>query len=352
MVMKCNQYYLFKFVIFLPIITSCIKLPIVEEPELAQLPVVITTNIFNNLPASNACFNDSSCFTYYSVTIGGRIISDGGAPITERGVFWGIDPNSTTEKCYSTKDGEGVGEFKSLLFTPEPNTSYYVRAYATNSCGTSYGEVISFVQWLNIAGPVLTDTCGNTYKTVKIGNQIWMAENLKTTKYRDGTPIPFVGGVFIREPEKHPFYSWYANDSLQYCNPYGALYSFQTVINDKGICPTGWRLPIPDDVIYLGRYLGPSSLVSGGRMKTTGTEYWKEPNRGANNLSGFSALPGGWRYGDGSWKGLGYRGYYWGPPDDNSAQGFTLNTEWGDVAGFGPTAYNKKLACSVRCIKE
>jgi uncharacterized protein (TIGR02145 family) len=123
----------------------------------------------------------------------------------------------------------------------------------------------------------LTDVDGNQYKVVKIGNQTWMAENLKSTHYRNGTKIPG--------------YKCYNDDSLTYKAIYGVLVTWNTASSDK-YCPTGWHLPSNNEWTTLNTYLGGTS-IAGGKLKETGTIHWKDPNAGATNESGFSALPGG-----------------------------------------------------------
>ncbi len=126
----------------------------------------------------------------------------------------------------------------------------------------------------------VSDIEGNTYKTIKIGTQTWMAENLKTTKYKDGSEIPNItnNGDYDNNP---------ANSET-----YGRLYNWYTVDDDKGVCPEGWHVPDDAEYTVLTDYLGGES-VAGGKMKETGTEHWNSPNTGATNESGFTGLPRG-----------------------------------------------------------
>jgi uncharacterized protein (TIGR02145 family) len=132
------------------------------------------------------------------------------------------------------------------------------------------------------------DIDGNVYKTVQIGKQTWMAENLKTTRLNDGTVIPLVTG-YTEWPEWHEIgYCWYMNDSANK-EMYGALYNYYTVITEK-ICPLNWHVPVADEWLLLKHFLGDNAV--GGKLKEAGTVHWPPPNAGATNSSGFTALPG------------------------------------------------------------
>ncbi|MFC0876472.1 FISUMP domain-containing protein [Saccharicrinis sp. FJH2] len=143
----------------------------------------------------------------------------------------------------------------------------------------------------------VTDAVGNTYNTVTIGNQVWMKENLKTTKFNDGTPIPEVTDNNGWSAANTPAYCWYNNDSNTYKAIYGALYNWQTMNSGK-LCPTGWHVPSNEEWHVLENFLGNS--VAGGKIKST-TNDWRTPNVGATNESGFTALPAGYRGSVGSY---------------------------------------------------
>lgn len=138
--------------------------------------------------------------------------------------------------------------------------------------------------------PTVTDADGNTYSTVKIGTQIWIGENLKTTKYNDGTSIPLVTDDIAWTALTTPAYCWYNND-VGNKNTYGALYNWYTVNTNK-LCPIGWHVPTDAEWTTITIYLG--SLVT-GRLKESGTTHWQMPNTDAINDSKFTALPGGIR---------------------------------------------------------
>lgn len=164
---------------------------------------------------------------------------------------------------------------------------------------------------------IVTDIDGNVYNTVTIGTQVWMKENLKTTKYNDGTAIPLV----IDSPDwsnlKTPGYTWNicGNNEDSIIAIYGALYNWYTVNTGK-LCPTGWHVPSDNEWTTLITYLGGEN-VAGGKLKA-GTADWGSPNIGATNESGFTALPGGVCYADGDYSGIGGDGFWWSSSEYNT----------------------------------
>ena len=146
----------------------------------------------------------------------------------------------------------------------------------------------------------ISDVDGNVYKIVLIGKQWWMAENLRTTKFNDRTPIPLktANADWLKSSQDGlPSYSWYDNN-ISNKGTYGALYNWYVIDassnGGKNVCPDGWKVPTDEDWTTLTNQLGGLN-VAGGNLKDTGTSYWKEPNTGANNQSGFTGLPGGAR---------------------------------------------------------
>ena len=164
---------------------------------------------------------------------------------------------------------------------------------------------------LSIATQGVTDYDGNHYSSVLIGSQIWMAENLKTIKYNDGTAIPLVTDATEWSNLTTHGYCWYNNDEATYGDTYGALYNWYTV-ETGNLCPTGWHVPTDAEWTELIDYLGGES-VAGGKLKETGTTHWNSPNPGATNETGFTTLPGGYRADfNGSSGDIGNGGYWCG----------------------------------------
>jgi len=140
----------------------------------------------------------------------------------------------------------------------------------------------------------MTDKDGNIYKTILIGKQTWMVENLKTTKYNDGTSIPFVSDATSWSTLSTPACCWQQNDPARKVT-YGALYNWYTVNTGK-LCHKGWHVPSDEEWMALTDYLGGEN-VAGGKLKESGFKHWYSPNTGATNEVAFSALPGGERLG-------------------------------------------------------
>jgi uncharacterized protein (TIGR02145 family) len=193
----------------------------------------------------------------------------------------------------------------------------------------------------------LTDTDGNVYGTLTIGSQVWMSENLKTTKFNDGTDIPLVTDNSEWGSLTSPAYCWYENDEETYKNLYGGYYTWYAVNTDK-LCPAGWHVPSQDEWATLIDYLGGAD-VAGGKLKTTGTEYWNSPNTDATNESGFSGLPGSQR--PNIFSTLGNNGRWWSNTEStsNSAHAYVL---YHDEAVIRRNSTTKRNGLNVRCIKD
>ncbi len=243
---------------------------------------------------------------------GGNITDNGGSTVTVRGVVWNTSPNPTISNSKTT-DGSGTGSYVSNLTALSPSTTYYVRAYATNSTGTAYGNQQTFTT--TATSQTVTDIDGNTYNTVQIGTQVWMSENLKTSRYRNGGSIPYVVGNADWQALTTGAWSNYGHDAAN--DPiYGKLYNWYTTLGDT-LCPAGWGVPTDAEWTTLTTYLGGES-VAGGKMKSIGTAYWNSPNTGATNESGFSVLPGGCRSNDGSFNDIRLYAFFWSATESDS----------------------------------
>jgi uncharacterized protein (TIGR02145 family) len=207
--------------------------------------------------------------------------------------------------------------------------------------------LILYLGVIGVKAQTVKDIDGNVYKTVTIYTQVWMAENLRTTKYNNGQSIPMVIDDTVWSNLNTPGY-WCYKDSA-YAQTYGALYNWYTVNTGK-LCPTGWHVPTDYEWTTLTLYIGGES-VAGGKLKETGTTHWVSPNNGATNETGFTALPGGARFYDGRLDGLGRQGYWWSATLSHTDFAFfRLISYWGgNLISF---ENNVKFGYSVRCVKD
>jgi uncharacterized protein (TIGR02145 family) len=208
----------------------------------------------------------------------------------------------------------------------------------------------------------VTDASGNTYPTVTIGTQVWMAENLRTTKYRDGSNIPVVtdntqwaNNWNNGNPLQQPMMCWYNNDQATYtANKFGALYNWYAINpatnGNKNVCPTGWHVPTDAEWTTLTTFLGGQN-VAGGNMKSTGTQYWSSPNTDATNSSGFSGLPGGFRVSNGVFDNFGLNGNWWSSTETSTVSAWNRRLGY-SLGGVYRYDYVKAYGFSVRCVKD
>jgi len=318
-------------VLFIVIMTDC-------KNEKAILPEVITTDVIVVTPISASC--------------SGEVISAGSTKLIEKGVCWSKSPSPTIADSTASADlYPYLVSFELRIDGLTSEATYYVRAYATGEAGTSYGGELSFTTPADLTGETgtVTDADGNIYPTIGIGSQIWMAENLKTTKYNDGASIPLVSDNTAWSLLFTPAYCWYNNDELSNKNTYGALYNWYTVGKGK-LCPVGWHVPNNSEWAVLASYLG-GPQVAGGKMKVPGTDYWKSPNAGATNSSGFSALPGGGRASYGEFGGRRTDEIFW------TSSGKTSTSAWyQDISALNTELFKGAntilMGLSIRCIRD
>jgi len=227
--------------------------------------------------------------------------------------------------------------------------SFTIKAEAIDEVEEKTSDEISLTIVSGFSGGTLTDIDGNVYSTVQIGDQEWMAENLKTTTYNEGTTIDLVTNHTAWKNYTTGAYCWYDNDQAAYANIYGALYNWYAV-NTSDLCPDGWHVPTDEEWTELTDYLG-GAEIAGGKMKAAGTTYWSSPNEGATNLSGFSALPGGTRNYDLNFSGLNTSAHFW----SSTEAGFDLVWYRGlyyDDVDVNRFDYQKDQGFSVRCVSD
>lgn len=325
---------------FIIVILSIVILTIVacdngSEPPQVSIPVLTTSEVIG--------------ISSTSASSGGNITSDSGAAITTRGVCWSTNQNPIITDSKTT-NGSGTGNFTSNLTGLVANTVYNVRAYAINSVGTGYGNAISFTTLITTDSEnTVTDIDGNVYRTVKIGNQVWMAENLKTTKYRNGNPIPNVTVDATWFNLTTGAYCNYDNDS-NIASIYGKLYNWYAVNDSRNIAPIGWHVPSHNEWLVLENYLGGAN-IAGGKLKEAGISHWQSPNTGATNHVGFTAFPGGYRNPDGPFRHLGDIGFWWTSTLSDMNKALRLTLRYFDCT-MDWNQYYLMGGMSVRCIKD
>ncbi len=291
----------------------------------------------------------ASVITSTTASSGGNITADGGAAITARGVCWSTSANPTIALSTKTSNGTGTGTFSSSLTGLTANTFYYVRSYATNSVGTVYGNQVSF-STATSSNP--TDADGNVYNTVTIGNQLWMKENLKTSKYRNGDPIPTNLSNFDWQNTTSGAYAIYNNDVANNAT-YGKLYNWYAVADSRNLCPVGWHVPSDAEWTTLINFLG-GIYEAGGKLKST-SSLWTAPNTGATNESGFSGLPGGVRNvnNNGNFTNFGTDGAWWSSSPYTTADSWYFGLSYSVGSSYlGNLGVNKAFGFSVRCLRD
>ncbi len=295
-----------------------------SEPELTTMPVIYVDQ--------------------QTVLCDGIVTSDGGASVTETGICWSTSHNPTTANDKII--GTGPQSYTCMLGGLTTNTQYYVRAYAINSEGTAYGAEITFRTWND---EMVTDIDGNTYHTVTIGGQIWLVENLNVTHYRNGDPIEWISD----NPE------WEGFTSGAYCDyenepgnaaTFGRLYNWFAVADNRNIAPEGWHVSMDADWTVLANYLGGDGMA-GGKLKEAGMSHWLDPNSGATNETGFSALPGGFREYGGLYDYINWGGGWWTSTEDNPNDAWIRYLDYGAIDVW-VALEDKRYGRSVRCVKD
>lgn len=278
-----------------------------------------------------------------------------------------MDAGTLTNATFTVSNGVTAGPVsysnKVATLTPSasltPNTSYTatISTGAKDVAGTPLAQEFSW-SFTTANPPTLTDIDGNVYQTVAIGSQVWMKENLKVTHYRNSDPILHVTDNTV----------WFGSASGAYCNydnnpdnvsTYGRHYNGFVLNDSRGIAPNGWHIPSDDEWLTLERQLGMSNNQSilngwrgtteGGKLKAQG--YWASPNAGATNTSGFTALPAGFRYPNGSFQSLSLYSGFWTSSLSGTefAYARTLSS---DTAAVYRAGYDKKQGMSIRCVKD
>jgi uncharacterized protein (TIGR02145 family) len=282
---------------------------------------------------SNVCENSIQC--------GGSVNYGIGYSVTEKGICYSSDKIPT---IYDHKiiDKSGNGTFSLTINGLDPLKEYFFRAYVISSAGTIYGNLVYY-------NPQIIDYDGNSYKTITVGSQTWMAENLRVTHYRNGEPISNVSdNTNWSELVSGAFCSY--DNNPENALTYGNLYNYYAVTDNRNICPEGWHIPSESEWEVLINSLGGDSLA-GGKLKEKGTDYWLNPNISASDEIMFTALPGGYRTADGIFGGIGTKGSWWTSTraDDKIAWNHDISYNFPLLNIRGS---EMKMGLSIRCIKD
>jgi len=299
--------------------------------------------VFTTVAAPSLTTTEASQVTAIAAISGGNILTDGGYTITSRGVCWSTSQNPTIINSH-TSDGSGIGSYTSNITGLNQATTYFVRAYATNSLGTNYGNQVSFTT--EELTSFIDSRDGTEYSTVQIGNQIWMAENLKYLPY---VYAPSSGSNTLKYYYVYNFSGTIvsAAKATSNYNTYGVLYNWTAALS---ACPTGWHLPSDSEWTELSDYLGGES-VAGGKLKETGTSHWSNPNTGATNETDFTALPGGYRSTSNSFYSLGTYGYFWSSTLSTSTNAIDRRLNSINIQ-MNKADVVKENGFSIRCVKN
>jgi len=200
-----------------------------------------------------------------------------------------------------------------------------------------------FISHAQTIGKGVTDVDGNSYKTIHLGKQEWMMDNLKVTKYKNGQPIPHIQDSIVWNAWKNGAYVFYKNDTK-----HGILYNWMVINDPRGVCPNGWHIPASNEWDSLAKFLGGDEFA-GGKMKAK--LHWETPNTSATNESGFHALPKGMYGVNGSFNNIGKNAYWWSSTEHG------VSSAWGREIGFNESALfaghgDKRDGLSVRCLKD
>ena len=325
------------------------------------------TSTPNNITTSNDAL--ISGFDCAGVKLSGALIKDkeasnvsakisyaggnGKSYLTKYHMSNGVLGLSATLLAGTLVNGEGTLVYTISGTPTSSGTANFVIDLGGKSCSITI-TVDDFAQAICKPGPNITDAEGNSYKTVYIGTQQWMAENLKVSKYNDNSTIPNITDNTQWSNLITGAWAYYNNDAANNIK-YGKLYNWYAISSiktgNKNVCPTGWHVPTDSEWTVLIDYLGGVS-EAGGKMKEVGTTSWNSPNTDATNTSLFNGLPGGFRDGNGSFSDIGGYGDWWSSTENFTNNGLDRYLNY--YNGFAYRSYNdgKQVGLSVRCLRD
>jgi uncharacterized protein (TIGR02145 family) len=295
----------------------------------------ITTNVVSNIQPLSA-------------SGGGNITNDGGAAITERGIVYATAANPTISN-FKIPAGTGTGTFTATISPLASQQTYYVKAYATNSYGTSYGNQVQF----NAASAnTLTDIEGNVYPYVTIGSQNWMASNLKVTKYKNGDPVTngYATASFAWSSTTQGAFTFPSGDPSKK-DSFGLLYNRFAIDDTRGVCPTGWHMPTDDEwkALEINQGMSSSDADLTGVYRGTIAPKLREGGTSGLNLQ----FAGYLFHVDGSYGDFRRQGFYYSStPGTSTTRYYRSLTVSSDPNAAGVYRTYNRYAMSVRCVKD
>ena len=243
----------------------------------------------------------------------------------------------------------GSGYTQTTTNNPKPNDSNIVPHRITCNPEPLFDLKVCIPNKNRDSAVTVTDIDGNVYHTVTIGAQTWTVENLRTTKFNDGTAIPLIPDSATRRQLITPGYCWYFNNESFSRDSFGALYNWFAVHTGK-LAPAGWHVPSDTEWSELTAYLG-GDRVAGGALKEQGISRWMSPNASATNETGFSARPGGGRGSEGGFYGMGRRGHWWTSTPYYASNSFRRSL-YSDFVSIERTDNDNSCGYSVRLVKD
>lgn len=344
--MKNQCLYSFSLILLFFLLIACSK----EEPVIQyELKTIVSPSDGGSVSPSNGNFTKGEIVILTPEPSANYIFKNWSGNVSgiKNPVTITLDSNKTVTANFEIKDTDGDGVTDDMDTCPDTPDSETVNAYG---CSINCTETIS-------------DIDGNLYTCVTIGSQVWLAENLKTTKYRNGDNIPNITDNAEWSNLNSGAYSNYMNDPINAID-YGRLYNWYAIDDDRKLCPLNWHVPSDEEWKTLEKHLGMSETeanniewrgtTEGGKLKETGLTHWESINEGATNSSGFTAIPSGYRYGpDGNFLYIGKIPVWWTSTQDGNGNVWTrslsryLTTINRNVSDGG-----KESGFCVRCIKD
>jgi uncharacterized protein (TIGR02145 family) len=307
---------------------------------------LFASQLGNSVPLSNVNWSSGAKYMQVELDTGSGFFEIGTQQMLS--VPYALHAGSVQVNVSPTGDTLFVGEGNFVIIPGLSEANGFTTGTALHSCGAADMHNPDLIYGS------MTDQEGNVYKTIVIGTQEWMAENLSTSVYRNGDVIATGLSTSQWNNTVQGAWAYFQNDASKNC-PFGKLYNWYACVDARELCPTGWHVPTDADWTVLSDYLG-GEAIAGGKMKTLGmsdsaTGLWSAPNTGATNSCGFSGIPGGYRLLQGPYSNLEFIGYYWSSSDFVTLSAYYRYIIYDDVDLTRATG-GKGNGFSVRCVRD